>query len=80
MVSNMFEKFLEFDELSPDGTFTVSSRDDIDMLALREYCLKNRIGYGDLSDINIMEFKIGISNKHVPSRSQAGIAYSSINQ
>lgn len=53
----MQKKCLNFDSKSPDGTFTVPSNDDIDMLALREYCKTNGIDFGKLTDEEIRQFK-----------------------
>ena len=41
-----------------DGLFTNPTGENINMLALREYCKENNIKYEDLTDIEINKFKI----------------------
>ena len=49
--------YLDFDREIKDGVLAVHSDDDIDMLALRDYCKKNSIAYKDLSEYEIDKFK-----------------------
>ena len=48
--------YLELDNATGNGTFTLPSEADMDMLALREYCKNRHIRYEDLSDLDLERF------------------------
>jgi len=49
--------YIELDKEVKDGVFAVHSGDEIDMLALREYCRQNSIAYKDLTIYEIDKFR-----------------------
>ena len=57
-VNKMKSEYLDFDNCSSNGAFTVPSDDNLDMLSLLNYCRKNNIQYSDLSDEEISLFRI----------------------
>jgi hypothetical protein len=57
-VSMMKNEYVEMDQLTPDGTFTIPSKMNIDMLALRKFCKENNIPYENLTDEDIKKFII----------------------
>jgi len=57
----MNRAYLELDNEVNDGVFTVHSGDNIDMLALRNYCKNNNIAYKDLTENEIAKFNISVS-------------------
>ena len=52
----MEKNYLELDNVTSNGAFTLPSEADMDMLALREYCKKCHMRYEDLSDTEIKRF------------------------
>ena len=55
----MLNEYLKFDEQTPDGTFTMPSKDDLDILALKEFCKKNGIKLNSLTEDKIEQFRKG---------------------
>jgi hypothetical protein len=53
--------YFELDNEVKDGVFAVHSDDDIDMLALRNYCMNNNIAYKDLTENEIAKFRKSVS-------------------
>ena len=54
----MKNDYLEMDNVTPDGTFTTSSKMNIDMLALRKYCKQNHVPYESLTNEDLKKFEI----------------------
>ena len=57
-------RFAQIDSGVKGGVFAVHSDDDIDMLALREYCKKNNVAYKDLKEYEIDKFRNLVSMAH----------------
>ena len=53
----MNNTYLELDNTTNNGAFTLPSEADMDMFALREYCKKRHMRYEDLSDLELNQFK-----------------------
>ena len=53
----MPNEYKELDSMLTNGALTVPATDDIDMLALREYCRDNGRQYSDLSEAEITRFR-----------------------
>lgn len=51
-------EYIKLDECSPDGTFTIPSKERINMLYLRKYCKVNNIDYENLTEEEIKSFII----------------------
>ena len=54
----MKNEYVELDKVTPDGTFTIPSKMNIYMLALRQYCKQNNIPYERLTDEDLKKFVI----------------------
>ena len=54
----MKNEYVELDKATPDGTFTIPSKMNINMLALRQYCKQNNIPYERLTDEDLKKFVI----------------------
>ena len=52
----MQNSYLELDNATSNGAFTLPSEADMDMLTLREYCKKQHMRYEDLSDVELERF------------------------
>lgn len=50
--------YIKLDELSENGSFTVPTKENINMLKLREYCKINNIQYENLTEEEIKRFTI----------------------
>lgn len=60
----MKNEYVEMDKVTPDGTFTIPSEMNIDMLALRQYCKQNNIPYESLTDEDLKKFVIASRLAH----------------
>lgn len=54
----MQNSYLDFDNCSQNGAFTESTKKDINMLALMEYCRVKKIPYEQLTEHEINRFLI----------------------
>lgn len=54
----MKNEYVELDKATPDGTFTIPSKMNINLLALRQYCKQNNIPYERLTDEDLKKFVI----------------------
>lgn len=52
----MNAKFLNLDNETKTGAFTVHSKQDIDMAGIRKYCAQMKKGYGELTKKEIASF------------------------
>lgn len=56
-LNKTLKKYRELDRLSPDGTFTVSSKKNLDMLGIRNYCMRTGKKCDKLSETEIKRFE-----------------------
>jgi hypothetical protein len=56
-MNKTLRKYGKLDRLSPDGTFTVSSKKNLDMLGIRNYCMSTGKKCDKLTETEIKRFE-----------------------